>query len=123
MGKEKGRTSLQRKIMASIYELSLIGVKPSNEGLVHLLQGSPAARDYASLVAFSSLASLSSRRGKAAIRKLCEQGVISSSHSSKGDDYYLSLEDGYVEESKGYFAFLSTKEKKAVKRKVEFIER
>ena len=123
MGKEERRTSLQKKIMASLYELSCLGVMPSGDGLIHLLQGSPVARDYASLITFSSLSSLSSRRGKAALRKLTELGIISSSYSVKGDGYFFSLEPDYAEEAKGYLAFFSTKEKKVKTRKIEFIER
>ena len=123
MGKEKGRTYLQKKIMAAIYELSSVGVLCSNDGLIHLLQGSLEANDYASFVSFSSLASLSSRRGKASINKLVELNVLFSSYSSKGKGYFLSLGPEYEEEAKGYLDSLSTKEKKTRARKVEFIER
>ena len=123
MGKEKGRTSLQKKIMAAVYELSSVGVLCSEDGLVHLLQGSLEANDYASFIGFSSLSSLSSRRGKASINKLIEHNVLFSSYSSKGKDYFLSLNPEYEEEAKRCLGWLSTKTKKLKTRKVEFIER
>ena len=123
MGKEKGRTYLQKKIMAAIYELSSVGVLCSNDGLIHLLQGSLEANDYALFVGFSSLSSLSSRRGKASLNKLIEKNVLFSSYSFKGEDYFLSLNPEYEEEAKECLAWLSTKKKKIKIRKVEFIER
>lgn len=123
MGKEKGRTALQKKIMAAVYELSNVGVLCSEDGLVHLLQGSIEAEDYVSLICFSSLCSLSSRRGKASIRKLIETDVLLSSYSVKGKGCFLSLNPEWAKEAKGYLAWLSTKEKKTKARKIEFIER
>ena len=123
MGKMKQRPSLHRKIIAAVYELSNIGVLASSEGIVHLLQGSPAARDYGSLVTFSRLSSLSMRRGKAAINKLIEAGVISSSYIRKGEGSFLSLDESFRKEADEYLSLLSGKEKRARKPKIEFIER
>lgn len=123
MGKEKGRTFLQKKIMAAVYELSNVGVLSSEDGLVHLLQGSLEANDYASFISYSSLSSLSSRRGKASINKLIDLNVLVSSYSSKGKDFFLSLNPEYEAEAKECLDWLSMKTKKPKTRKVEFIER
>lgn len=123
MRKEKGRTALQKKIMAAVYELSSVGILCSEDGLVHLLQGSLEAEDYASLICFSSFCSLSSRRGKASIRKLIKTNVLFSSYSAKGKGCFLSLNPEWTKEAKGCLAWLSTKEKRTKARKIEFIER
>lgn len=123
MGKEKGRTFLQKKIMAAVYELSDVGVLSSEDGLVHLLQGSLEANDYASFISYSSLSSLSSRRGKASINKLIDLNVLVSSYSSKGKDFFLSFNPEYEAEAKECLDWLSMKTKKPKTRKVEFIER
>ena len=123
MGKRKERTPLQKKIMAAVCELSSCGVLPSADGAVHLLQGSIEARDYASLLTYSCLCSLSGRRGKAAIRKLIDEGVLFSSFFPKGEDFFLSLDGGHLEEAQRYLEWVSKQRKTLKARKIEFLER
>ena len=87
---------------AAVYEINGRGKLPSESGVIALLRGEEAAKEFEDLVTFDSLRSLSKRGARSMLNLLLKRGYLDRHYDVEGDTFYLFLTEEGEEIAKAY---------------------